>query len=90
VEFEPTTLTEAYYIYSAYSLRCFAKGMCSTICGPTAGVTGGRGVDNAGEQRKLDARKMPETATNPRRPVHAVLGGLFELKIARFPACKVD
>src|SRR5262245_5461992 len=32
------------------------------------------GVDNAWEQRKPKPENCPKTATNPRRPLHAVLG----------------
>jgi hypothetical protein len=41
-------------------------------------------VDNAWEQRKLEARKMLKTATNPRRPVNAVLGRFWYEKDAHW------
>lgn len=34
----------------------------------------GAGVDSVLEQEKLEARKLPEMAQNPQRPVHALLG----------------
>jgi hypothetical protein len=61
-------------------------------CCPTVSVTGGgAGMENAWEQRKLEARKMLETRENPRRPVHAVLGGtscLFgrQILVFHFPS----
>jgi len=39
--------------------------------GPVAGtLSPGAGVDSAWEQEKPEARKMPEMALNPQRPVH--------------------
>jgi len=48
------------------------------------------GVDSAWEQKKLEARKILETAQNPHRPLHAVLGGFFNLRglFLRNPANK--
>jgi hypothetical protein len=45
---------------------------------PTFGVSGGgAGADAAGEQRKLEARKMLGIAQTPIRQVHAVLDPLL-------------
>jgi hypothetical protein len=41
---------------------------------------GGVGVDNVQAQKKLEARISSKSATNPRRPVHAVLGGFWGYK----------
>jgi hypothetical protein len=44
------------------------------VSGLTVSVTGGgAGVDNAWEQRKLEAKNMLFWRENPRRPVHALL-----------------
>jgi hypothetical protein len=34
-------------------------------------------VDSAGEQEKLEARKMLEKATTPHRPLHALLARII-------------
>ena len=49
------------------------------------------GVDKIREQEKLEARKMLENGDKSHLPkrsegVHALLGGIFELKIERFYA----
>jgi len=47
----------------------------SRLCAQRFALLGaGAGVDSAWEQRKLEARKMLENATDPQRPVHALLG----------------
>jgi hypothetical protein len=38
-------------------------------------LAGGRDVDSAWEQYKLEAGKMLENGADSRRPLHAVLGG---------------
>jgi hypothetical protein len=46
------------------------------------------GVDSACEQKKLEARKWLKMATNPQRPVHAVLGaGLFRSLTIKLHHC---
>jgi len=40
------------------------------------------GENQLGRQKKLDARKLSKTATNPRRPLHALLGVLAGLGAA--------
>ncbi len=44
---------------------------CLTVCVTRVWA----GVDSLWEQKKLNARKCLQTAQNPQRPVHALLGG---------------
>jgi hypothetical protein len=41
------------------------------------------GVDNAWEQKKLEARKMLEKPQNPTRQVHALFGGILQSALLR-------